>query len=71
MLTFHAQYLYEYKKLLDEEIQRLMEVLLNNHAIPDFPTYKHQIGVIEGLKKALELSDEADAIANGREEQGV
>lgn len=71
MLTFHAQYLYEYKKLLDEEIQRLMEILLNNHAISDFPTYKHQIGVIEGLKKALELSDEADAIANGREEQGV
>jgi hypothetical protein len=71
MLTFHAVYLNEYKKLLSEEIQRLMEIVLTNHAIVDFPAYKHQIGVIEGLKKALELSEEADAIANGRDEQGV
>jgi len=70
MLTFHALYLDQYKKLVLEEIERLMETVLNNGAITDFQTYKHQIGVIEGLKRALALSDEADAIANGRDEQG-
>lgn len=71
MLTFHALYLDQYKKLISEEIERLIESLLNNGAITDFQTYKHHVGVIAGLKRALELSEEADAIANGREEQGV
>lgn len=71
MLTFHALYIEQYKKLIDEEIQRLMTVILTNHAVPDFHTYKHLVGLVEGLKRASELSDEADAIANGRDEQGV
>lgn len=71
MLTFHAVYLDQYKKLIDEEIQRLMSVVLTNHAVTDFPAYKHYVGVIEGLRRALEISEEADAIANGRDEQGV
>lgn len=71
MLTFHGLYIEQYKKLIDEELQRLMESLITNGVITDFPAYKHKIGVIEGLKKALELAEEADAIANGRNEQGV
>ena len=68
MLTFHALYTEQYKKLIDEELQRLMESLTTNGAITDFSAYKHKIGVIEGLRRALELSEEADAIANGRDE---
>lgn len=71
MLTFHALYTEQYKKLIEEELMRMMETLTTNGAITDFPAYKHRLGVIEGLKRALELSLEADAIANGREEQGV
>lgn len=71
MLTFHALYTEQYKKLIDEELMRLMESLTTNGAITDFPAYKHRLGVIEGLRRALELSEEADAIANGRDEQGV
>lgn len=68
MLTFHALYIEQYKKLIDEELLRLMDSLTTNGAITDFSAYKHRVGVIEGLKKALELSEEADAIANGRDE---
>lgn len=70
MLTFHALYLDQYKKLIDEEIQRLMNHIVTNGSVLDFPTYKHKIGVIEGLRSALALSEEADAIANGRDEEG-
>lgn len=71
MLTFHALYIEQYRKLIEEELQRLMESLTTNGAITDFSTYKHRVGVIEGLKRALELAEEADAIANGRNEQGA
>jgi hypothetical protein len=57
----------EYKKLIEAEIQRLIESMLTKGSIQDFPAFKNTVGVIEGLKKALEYSDEADAIANGRE----
>jgi hypothetical protein len=70
MLTFHALYVDQYQKLIEEEISRLLEVILSNNAIHDFPSYKYRLGVIDGLKKALEISQEADAIANGRDQQG-
>lgn len=68
MLTFHASYLHHYKQLIDEALQRVMETVTSNHAITDFSAYKYQVGVLDGLKMALELSEEADAIANGRED---
>jgi hypothetical protein len=70
MLTFHAQYLHHYQALIDEELNRIMEILTSNHSITDFSTYKYQLGILDGLKKAAELSQEADAIANGRDQQG-
>jgi len=68
MQTFHSRYMAEYKKLIEAEILRLMENLTTNGVIQDFPAFKNTIGVIEGLKRALEFSEEADAIANGRDE---
>lgn len=70
MLTFHSLYVDQYQKLINEEISRLLEVVLSNNAIQDFSSYKYRIGVIDGLKRALELSQEADAIANGRDQEG-
>ncbi len=70
MLTFHALYVDQYQKLIEEEISRLLETILSNNAIQDFPSYKYRLGVIDGLKKALEISQEADAVANGRDQQG-
>lgn len=68
MLTFHAKFLHHYKELIEEELKRIMEIVTANHAITDFSAYKYQIGILDGLKKALELADEADAIANGKNE---
>lgn len=69
MLTFHSIYVDQYQRLIEEEISRLLEVVLSNNAIHDFQTYKYRLGVIDGLKRALEISQEADAIANGRDDQ--
>jgi len=33
---------------------------------PDYPEYKHLVGVIQGLKMALDFMDEAHEIANQR-----
>lgn len=68
MLTFHAKYLHHYKELIEEELQRIMEIVTSNHSITDFSAYKYQVGILDGLKKALELAEEADAIANGKNE---
>jgi hypothetical protein len=67
--TYQAYYQYELKKLIDEHIDRLKEGLVNAYHIEnfDFSGYRHHVGKIEGLRLALELCEEADAIANGKE----
>jgi hypothetical protein len=67
MLTYQAFYQSELNKLIKLEIERLKDNLVTAHTTLDFSAYKHQVGVIDGLKRALELADEADAIANGAE----
>lgn len=49
----------ELEKLVEGEIQRLMENIVVGHAAIDFPEYKHQVGIIEGLRVALELCEQA------------
>jgi hypothetical protein len=66
MLTYQTFYQHELKKLIVAEIDRLMENLGNGMSTPDFPSYKHQVGIIEGLRRALQLCDEAEAIADSR-----
>lgn len=63
MFNYHALYLHEYKKLIQEEIERLKMILATGHSIIDYSTYKHHVGVIHGLQKALDLSEEAESIA--------
>ena len=49
----------ELRKLVEEEITRLKDNLSNGLSVPDFETYKHQVGKIAGLQTALELCEEA------------
>jgi hypothetical protein len=67
--TYQAYYQYELKKLINENIERLKEALVSSYQIEgfDFSGYRHQVGRVEGLRMALELCDDAEAIANGKE----
>lgn len=63
MLTFHSHFLHEYRKLVNEEIQRQLEILAQGHAVVDYSTYKHHVGILKGLYKAIELCEEAESSA--------
>lgn len=67
MQTYSAFYQHELAKLILEEIERRKEQLVTASATFDFPTYRHHVGIIEGLRAALELCAEAERIANGGE----
>lgn len=64
MQTFHAVFLREFRKLLDEEVNRNLELLAQGHSIVDYSAYRHHVGIIRGLTKALELCEEAESSAN-------
>jgi hypothetical protein len=68
IMTGQAYYKHELKKLIAQEIERLRDIVtVNFTAIDDFAKYRHHIGVIEGLRKALELCEDAESIVNGAE----
>lgn len=64
MLTYHALFLHEYKKLVEAEITRQLEIMASGNSIHDHAEYKHCVGILKGLYKALELCEEADVTAN-------
>lgn len=66
-LTYQAFFQHELEKVIKTEIQRLKDSLVLAHSTFDFAAYKHQVGIIVGLQRALELVEEAEAIANGAE----
>lgn len=59
-LTYQAHYAHYLAKAIADEIQERTSRLVTGHAAIDFPTYKHHVGMIEGLKRALELMDEVE-----------
>jgi hypothetical protein len=65
--TYSAFYQHELSKLIMEEVERRKEQLVIASATFDFPSYRHHVGIIEGLRMALELCDEAERIVNGGE----
>jgi hypothetical protein len=67
VLTYSSFYQHELQKLILEEVERRKELIVTASATFDFPTYRHHVGVIEGLRRAFELCDEAERIANGGE----
>ena len=58
-LSYTAAALKEHASLIEQNIEELKTHLSNRHAIPDYQTYCHVTGKIEGLRLALEFCDEA------------
>ena len=67
MLTFNTLFERELKKLIDDAIDDRKENLSTGLGTIDFPTYRHQVGIIAGLRIALELCGEATTICNRKE----
>lgn len=68
ILTSQAYYKHELQKTIIEEIERLRAIVTDSPSpIDDFPQYRHHIGLIEGLRRALELCEDVEAIINGAE----
>jgi uncharacterized protein YaaR (DUF327 family) len=63
MLTYESHFEEMLKRLIDEEIDRLKENLTNSITIPDLAHYKEIVGQIAGLRKAIDLCDEANKLA--------
>lgn len=59
MLTHNTQFERELKQLLEQMIEERKELISTGLSTVDFPTYKHQVGIIFGLRLALEMCDEA------------
>jgi len=62
--TYQAYYQYELQKLINENIERLKEDLVSSYQIEgfDFSGYRHQVGRVEGLRLALQLCEDAEAM---------
>jgi hypothetical protein len=67
MLTYQAFFQQELLKLIDQEIERLKDSLIHGHNALDYPSYKHNVGIVQGLLRAKGLCEEAESIANGAE----
>ncbi len=59
-LAFEA----ELRKLIEEEIQRIKDNLAGGLAVPDYETYKQQVGKVSGLMSALEMCEEVKTIVS-------
>lgn len=69
MLSYSTALLYEMKKQIQTEIEILKENLTKAYHIEgfDFSSYKLHVGRIEGLRRAMELLDEAETVLNGEQ----
>lgn len=63
MLTYHDLMQHEFRKLVAEELERLVSIVTSPLGAKDYAEYKHCLGQIQGLRRALDLSDEAQILA--------
>jgi|APFre7841882654_1041346.scaffolds.fasta_scaffold20319_5 hypothetical protein len=61
MLSQQSVYQAEIKKILQERINTAIETITNRFAVIDHSTYSYHVGIIEGLKTAIEVCDEAES----------
>jgi hypothetical protein len=64
MLTQQSYFQNELNKLIEAEIERRKDNVITAHQAVgfDFSAYKHQVGIIEGLRLAMSLAEDADTI---------
>jgi hypothetical protein len=67
VLTTSMVFKTELENLLAKAIEHQVEVMSSPHAVVDFPNYKYHVGIITGLRQALELAEEAESVINKRE----
>ena len=64
MLTYTAHLQSVIVKLIQEDIDTKTKNLVSAHQSLDFAAYKHQVGIILGLERALALVEEAESTVN-------
>ena len=67
MLTYQTFFQSELEKLIKEEVERRKDQLVTASSTFDFAAYRHHVGIIEGLREALELIAELDRRINSDE----
>ena len=70
MLTYTAHFQSELENSIRSEIDRMKDTLVTGHAALDLAGYKHNVGIIIGLQRALDLVEETEAVLNGAERRG-
>jgi len=56
----------ELRKLIEEEIERIKEILGNGLSVVDYPEYRHHTGQIRALRTVLERCSEVQSIISKR-----
>ena len=64
MLTYATHLQSVIEKLIREEIDTKTKMLVSAHQSLDFAAYKHHVGVVQGLERALALVEEAESVVN-------
>jgi hypothetical protein len=64
MLTYATHLQSVIEKLIREEIDMKTKMLVSAHQSLDFAAYKHHVGVVQGLERALELVEEAESVVS-------
>lgn len=64
MLTYSAHLQSVIEKLIKDEIDMRTKNLVSAHQSLDYAAYKHQVGIVIGLERALELVSEAESVVN-------
>ena len=70
LLTYQSFFEHELKKLIQEAVEARKENLALGNGTVDFAAYRNQVGVVAGLRLALELCDEANRVCEQKERTG-
>jgi hypothetical protein len=63
MISQQKFYRVELEKLIQEQITRLNENIINGQSAVDYADFKFQVGMIRGFREAIELCDVAETEA--------
>ena len=67
MLTFNMRVAREFRKLIDERVEPLMEAVIGGQLSKS--DYRHRAGQIRGLQEAPDLLAEAISICEGKDRE--